>query len=171
MVKKYKLTKKSIKIAGHILYRIKALRDIPSIGIKAGDLGGFIEKESNLNHTGECWVFDNARIYDCSLVCDNAKILKNAEIFGNARICGNSVVTDDAKCFDNATIYDNALISDSAKVYGHASISDNVSVYDNVNICGFSHVYGRSRLFDNVFVCDNAKVYNIIACGDKILNT
>lgn len=43
------------------LHRIRALRDIGS-EVKAGDLGGFVECESNLSfETGDdAWIFDNA---------------------------------------------------------------------------------------------------------------
>ena len=48
------------------LHRIRALRDIRP-DIKAGDLGGFIESESNLSTELE----DNAWIYDDAVVCNN----------------------------------------------------------------------------------------------------
>ncbi len=43
------------------LHRIRALRDIGS-EVKAGDLGGFVEGESNLSfETGDnAWIFDDA---------------------------------------------------------------------------------------------------------------
>lgn len=52
MSKKYELVKSSkIILKNVILYRIKALRDIPNI-VKAGELGGYIESEKNLSHDG-----------------------------------------------------------------------------------------------------------------------
>lgn len=48
MEKKYKLTEETLEIDGHVLNRIIALRDFGEV--KKGDLGGFIEKESNLAH-------------------------------------------------------------------------------------------------------------------------
>ena len=41
-------------------FRIKALKDIPIYNVKKGDIGGFIEKESNLSHEDNAWVEDNA---------------------------------------------------------------------------------------------------------------
>lgn len=59
MMKKYVFTDETVKTAeGFILRRIKALRDFGDV--KAGDLGGFIEKESNLSHDGNAWVFGDA---------------------------------------------------------------------------------------------------------------
>ena len=61
-----------IEVSGHILYRIKALKDF--FGAKAGDLGGYIEGESNLSQEGTCWVYDNARVFG------DAKINKISDV-------------------------------------------------------------------------------------------
>lgn len=73
-----------IEVSGHILYRIKALKDF--FGAKAGDLGGYIEGESNLSHEGTCWVYDNAR------VCGDARVCGNACVCGDARVCDNAKI-------------------------------------------------------------------------------
>ena len=44
---KYELTTETLQFAGHILHRIKALKDFRSV--KAGELGGWIESEENLS--------------------------------------------------------------------------------------------------------------------------
>ena len=73
MSTKYELTDETKNINGITLHRIRALRDIPSAGVKSGDLGGWIEKESNLCQNGNAWVYDNARVYG------NAKVYVNAD--------------------------------------------------------------------------------------------
>ena len=50
MTKKYKLTKRTKLLDGHILHRIQALKNFGDV--KKGDLGGWIEKEGNLSHNG-----------------------------------------------------------------------------------------------------------------------
>ena len=40
--KKYELTDETIDVDGHILHRIKAIRDFGDVNV--GELGGFIEK-------------------------------------------------------------------------------------------------------------------------------
>ena len=70
-MKKYELTNKTIEFYGRKLYRIRALKDF--IGVKAGDLGGYIEKKENLSQDGLCWVYGNAQ------VCDNAGVYGNAQ--------------------------------------------------------------------------------------------
>ena len=44
------------------LHRIVAIRDFGDVRI--GDIGGYIENESNLSHNGDCWVYDNAKVFD-----------------------------------------------------------------------------------------------------------
>lgn len=59
-MKKFELTTESITFLGRTLFRIKAL--ISFGNVKAGELGGYIEKEGNLSHEGNAWVCDNARV-------------------------------------------------------------------------------------------------------------
>ena len=59
-MKKYILTEETKQVFGITLYRIKAIANFGNVSI--GDLGGFIEKESNLSQTGDAWVYDHARI-------------------------------------------------------------------------------------------------------------
>lgn len=72
MNNKYELTDQSKTVNGHVLHRIRALRDFA--GVNAGDLGGWIEDEDNLSSEGNAWVCGNARVYG------------NAWVYGNARI-------------------------------------------------------------------------------------
>lgn len=54
-MKKFELTSEFItNIFGTKLFRIKALIEFGNV--KAGELGGFVEKEENLNHEGNAWV-------------------------------------------------------------------------------------------------------------------
>ena len=46
---KYKLTNETQTYQDSTLYRIESLVDIPSIGVRKGDLGGWVESESNLS--------------------------------------------------------------------------------------------------------------------------
>lgn len=84
-----------IEVSGHILYRIKALKDFGDV--EAGNLGGYIEGEKNLSHRNNCWVFDNAYVYGNAYVYDNARVCDNACVRDNACVCGNACVRDNAK--------------------------------------------------------------------------
>ena len=66
-MKKYELTDESILIDGCSIYRIKALKDFGRV--KAGDLGGFVEREKNLSHEGDCWVCGDAQVFENARVC------------------------------------------------------------------------------------------------------
>ena len=88
-MKKYELTDDTVQIFGKTLHRVKALCDFGDV--KAGDLGGYIESESNLSDDGNSWVYGNAR------VSGNARVYGDAEVYGDAWVSGNAWVSGDAK--------------------------------------------------------------------------
>ena len=76
-MKKFELTSEFVtNIFGTKLFRIKALVEFGDV--EAGELGGYIEKEENLDHDGDAWVYGNAQVY------------------GNARVYGDAWVSGDA---------------------------------------------------------------------------
>ena len=95
-MKKYELTEETVTVHGKTLHRIKAVRGFESV--QAGELGGYIEKEENLSHSDNAWVYGNA------WVCDNAKVTGNAEVSGNAWVCDDVSVTGNAEISSNAEI-------------------------------------------------------------------
>ena len=102
MSTKYELTDEAKNIYGVTLHRIRALRDIPSAGVKSGDLGGWIEKESNLCQNGNAWVYGNAEVYGDAKVYGNAWVYGNAEVYGDAKVYGNAEACGDAKVCGDA---------------------------------------------------------------------
>ena len=99
--RKYEFSEETLEIDGHILHRIMALKDF--YGVKKGDLGGFVEKESNLAHDYNCWIYNdavvrgNAMVYGDATVCGEAKVYDNAKVFGNAKVYGNAIVCGNTK--------------------------------------------------------------------------
>ena len=90
-MKKYELLKNDTKtINGRTLYRIKALRSFGNI-IK-GTLGGYIEKESNLSHDDNAWVYGGADVSGDAKVYGNARVSDNAWVYGNAKVYGDAEV-------------------------------------------------------------------------------
>lgn len=61
-MKKYELTEETVTVYGKTLYRIRAVRDFGSV--KTGEFGGYIEKEENLSHFGNAWVYGNAEVFN-----------------------------------------------------------------------------------------------------------
>lgn len=135
IMKKYKLTNETITFNRKTLFRIKALRKFADV--KAGELGGFVEKEDNLSQTGDAWIYDDA------IVCGNAKVSDNAYICDNVHVYG---------C---AKVYGYAEINDNARVYGCAKVNDNAHVYDNAQVRGYTEIFGRTRVYNNARVYDN----------------
>ena len=70
------------------LKRIRAKIDI-GLSVKAGDLGGWIETESNVALTGNAWVSGNAQVYGNARVYGDAQVSGNAWVYGNAQVYGN----------------------------------------------------------------------------------
>jgi len=115
-MKKYELLQNdTIKVSSATLYRIRALRDFK--GIKAGDLGGYLQYESNLSHEGTCLVGDYARVFEKASVLEDAQVYGNAKIFGYADVSGSAHIFDMALVMDNACIQGNAYVCDTAQVY------------------------------------------------------
>ena len=82
MGRKYVLTDETIERSGHILHRIKAVKDFGTIS--AGTFGGYVEIETNLDHTGDAWVSENAKVSGNANVSGDAKVSENAWVSENA---------------------------------------------------------------------------------------
>lgn len=119
--KKFELTDETREWHGHTLHRIKALKKFGNV--KKGDLGGFIEKEDNLSQDGDCWIYDNAKVYDNALVSDNARVFDDAIVHGNAKVYHDAWVYQEAQVFDNAEVYGDAQVCGNAEIIGNAQIS------------------------------------------------
>ena len=58
---KYKLTEETKVVNGHTLHRIVCVTAFASVSV--GDIGGWVESESNLSQYGNAWVYGNAKVY------------------------------------------------------------------------------------------------------------
>lgn len=91
-MKKFELTTESItNVAGKKLFRIKALIDFGDV--KAGEVGGYVEKEGNVSQDGNAWVSGNTRVYGNAWVYGDARVYGNARVYGDARVSGNADYT------------------------------------------------------------------------------
>lgn len=116
-----------------ILYRIKSLKDFADV--KAGTMGGFVQSYNNLSQDGDCWIYNNAKVYDKAFICDNAKI-KNL-----AQVNGNSLIKDNAIIMDKTFVTGNSIVSENARVINESLINNSLvsghTVYgDLCNVCG-----------------------------------
>ena len=148
-MKKFELTSETkINIFGKKLFRIKAL--ISFGNVEAGETGGWVEKEENVNQSGDAWVFGNAE------VSGNARVSGNAEVSGNAIVSGNAEVSGNAIVSGNAEVSGNARVSGNAEVSGNARVSGNA---DYTTIRGFGTQF-RTTTF---FRCKDKQVK--VSCG------
>lgn len=156
---KYELTNQDSKTG---LYRIRAVRDFGNV--KAGDLGGWVSNMYNLLHNGNCWVADEAKAYDGSIVRGDAFIGDSAEVFNKAIISGRSKVLNQSKVFGYANVKDDAEIRDRALVSGQSTIADFAvirdwaQVYENSHVGLYGQVSGSALLYGFAKVDGHQKV-------------
>ena len=171
--------------------RIKAVKDFGTI--KAGTLGGYIEKEANLSQTGNAWVGCDSS--GCAVVMGDAKVYGNALVTGGGRTeslgsadgyGGATLVAGSAEIYGNAKILKGSEIF-GGKVYGNATFHG-TEVYSGAptkpanpteeaaamsiagEVFGDAHIYAGGRLggSGSAGPNNNPKVYGnaILAGGD-----
>ena len=111
---------------GSTLYRIRALRDLPWHGVKAGDLGGYVAGTHNL--AGNGWVSDRGQVFDDARVYGNARVSDNAMVYGRAWVTGRARVYGNARVSGAAWVFGDARVSGAARVYDHARVSGDADV-------------------------------------------
>lgn len=101
------------------LHRIRALQDIGE-KVKAGDLGGFVESESNLSVDPEddAWIFDNA------ICCGTGYVDQDSRMFGEAIVCHRAYLSHGGEMSAEARAEDDSYIR-GAVLCGHARASGN----------------------------------------------
>ena len=138
MNRKYEFTGETRNWVGRTLHRIRAVRDCGDV--KAGDLGGWIETESNLSNDGNAWVYGNARVYG------DARVYGNADVYGNAWVYGKALVFDDARVYGDALVCGNARVYGNARVSGNAMVCGDARVYGDALVCGRKHILWISMI-------------------------
>lgn len=129
--RKYEFTGEAKEFGGHTLHRIRAVRDFDNEAchVKAGDLGGWIESDKNLDQDYTAWVTDEAMVYGKASVAEEALVSGHAQVFGEAIVTGGAVVTDNARIFGTAFILDFVKIYGDTQFCGDTMVSD--AVYDH----------------------------------------
>lgn len=83
-MKKYEIAAETIEYRGITLCRVRALS---SFGyVRAGELGGWIEKEENLSQEGTAWVQHNAKVFGAARVYGDACVSHQACVSGKAQV-------------------------------------------------------------------------------------
>lgn len=148
-------------IIGIRVYRIRALKDIPSKSVKKGDLGGYVECDKNLSQEGTCWVAGEATVFSGAHVIDSALVCDNAEVSHNSTISDRAVVKENAKISFRSHIYEDAVVSGSAYVH------TDTNIFGRALICGNAEVNNKSQISGLVIIGDSAKVSNSVLSLDQ----
>ena len=145
MDKKYTLLSYHTEYIGRHLFRIVALKSFGDV--TQGEYGGFVSNESNLSHSGTCWIYDDAIVCDDAVVEEYARITDNAiiqdygKVHGRAIISDNSIVRGYGRVRGNVVMKDNAIIQDSVRIQGGVEISGNTNLEHTLLIGGQGHIH------------------------------
>lgn len=159
-MKKFELTADRIKSNGVTLHRIKALIDFGDV--KAGELGGYVEKETNLSQYGDAWVYRHAQVFGNALVFEDALVSESAWVYGDARIYSDAKVSGTARINGSACISGNAHISGDALVYGNAWMCGNAQVSSDADYICLKGFGSRNRN-TTMFRTENGNI--CVSCG------
>jgi NDP-sugar pyrophosphorylase family protein len=129
---KYVFTGETMFYQGRVLYRIKAIKDFNDV--KAGDLGGWIQRESCLAHYGNAWVYDDAMVFGDARVYGDAMVRDKAQVSGNALVRGKAKVLENAAVWEKAEVFDKAVLRGHARVYGNARVSASPKICDCADV-------------------------------------
>ena len=115
MQPKFEFTGETKTVLGHTLQRIRALRSFGNVN--KGDLGGWLEKEANLSHERNSWVYGGACVYGGARVYDGARVYGDAQVYSGAQVYGSAWVYGGAWVFGDARVFDDERVSGNARVY------------------------------------------------------
>ena len=135
---KYEFTGETKEFLGKTLRRVRAVANFGDV--RAGDLGGWIEKEGILSQDGACWVCGNAQ------VCGDARVCGNARVWGDALVWGDAQVWGDARVCGNAQVWGDARVCGNAQVCGDARVCGNAQVWGDAQVCGTKHLISISPI-------------------------
>ena len=155
MEKKFELTDKFVfNTFGIKLFQIKCTKSFKYA--KEGDLGGYVEKDENLDQESDAWVSGDAQVYG------DARVYDNAQVYGDARVYDDAQVYGDARVYGNAWVYGNAQVCGDAWVYGNAQVYGDADIENDNNHCGFD-CFGSCNRHTHAYLTKDNKVE--ITCG------
>ncbi|NIT57062.1 MAG: hypothetical protein GWN00_12760, partial [Aliifodinibius sp.] len=102
-MKKYKFTGERRYWRGILVHRIVRLSD--------GLVCGWLESERNLEHSGDCMIYDDAVAVGDSLVSEHASMLGSSSIWGDALLSGSSTMSDYSSMSGSASLCDHASLN------------------------------------------------------------
>lgn len=174
----FELTDETKKILGVTVHRIRATKDNEHLNVTKGDLGGWVQRASNLEDNA--WVAGEAVIAHSATVCEKASVGGNARVYGNAYVdqsalignnaivAGNSIVTDNAVIVGDANILGGAYVGGETIVQDGAAIDDMASLVGKITVQDCAHVGGKVYVKgDNIIIKDNVHVVGSVDVKGK----
>jgi hypothetical protein len=143
--------------AGRTVHRICALIDIPNHSVKAGDVGGFLEFEANLSHTGSAWVANEAIVCDReSVVFEDALVFEEAFLALGTQVSGDSLISGKARLLNSILKGTGGIVTDEVSledvlIEGNSVTINEQALVKNLIILG---------LASDIHIGGNAKVIN-----------
>lgn len=136
------------------LRQIRALSDFSDV--LQGQTGGWVEDESCLDQSGDCWIYDA----DC-LVFGGSDVKENAQIRGASTLCHQAHV------FGNALVED-SLISGECNIFGEARITQGCRV---IAVRGLTADHERLlQIFDSAQLRDSQVIHQAQVYGNAIVS-
>lgn len=152
--------------------RVVALRNIPSLDIKVGDIGGKVSNEYSLAQSGECWVDYHSEIHDTSKVSGNTFVMKStikegSTVSGNAIVVGSDLMNSHAS--GNSRLHESTL--EHSSVSGNAHPTQSTLIRSRLS----GNASAESSTITKVVASGNASVVNsvisdMILSGNKHIN-
>ena len=118
-----------------------------------GELGGWLEKESNLDALGGAWVSGEAKVFG------EARVSGEARVFGEAMVSGQAMIFGNAQVFGEAWVSGEARVLGEAQIFGEARVSGKAWVSGEAWVFGKARVSGEAKVFYKAWVCGKAQVF------------
>ena len=179
---RYKLLKRDhITVNGTTLYRIQALVDIND-NVKKGDLGGYIERKSNLDlYGGTSWVYPDSKVYGYVYIAGDTRVI-NSKIFNtedndfiirNAYIVRSMIKNSIINSNYNIRIYNSDLVNCSVgsqiNVIGKTTV---VAIANSkISECVICPIIYKNGTIPKTFVYDSNLFSMNIPAGSLIMNS
>lgn len=155
--------------AGEEVRQMRATRDVPGHGIRAGDLGGWLASSHLPDGTPRvapgAWVDRGATVIDDAVVADRARVAGDAIVSGSARVAGDALVADSTMMTGDAVIDGDAELRGHARMGGRARISGRGrmagrgTIDGDAVIDGDAWVGGRHRIGGSTRITGDARLY------------
>lgn len=169
----FELTQETkIASSGEVLYRIRAVRDIPARFVRHGELGGWVS--STHTPSGEPRIDKNAWVEGEAQVFEGARVAGHARVGGAAILSGDALVKGRARVFGDPQIGGNAIVRGGStirggKICGDAQVSGEAQVHGKVwgqaRVSGQAIISRSGRVAGRAHVCGRATVENSLVEG------